>query len=135
MPGRAARSRVIDYSSTFFHEASHAIRAGKPMVPPLSALVTPTTSSATARGRHPHNTKSATPQSSACAGSLLVPVRANGVLAFGQYKPDPEHGGFVPWALQVHEVVGGKISRMTFFLDAERLFPLFGLQDKLFDDR
>src|SRR5580700_7150920 len=33
----------------------------------------------------------------ACAGSLLVPVRANGVVAWAQYKPDPEHGGFTPW--------------------------------------
>jgi RNA polymerase sigma-70 factor, ECF subfamily len=75
------------------------------------------------------------PGPSACAGSILVPVRANGVLAWGQYKPDPANGGFAPWALQVHEVAGGKISRMTFFLDAERLFPLFGLPDRIFDDR
>jgi RNA polymerase sigma-70 factor, ECF subfamily len=70
-----------------------------------------------------------------CAGSILVPVRANGVRAWAQYKPDPEHGGFAPWALLVHEVTDGKISRMTFFLDTEQLFPLFGLQDRLFDDR
>jgi RNA polymerase sigma-70 factor (ECF subfamily) len=75
------------------------------------------------------------PGPSMCAGSILVPVRANGVRAWAQYKPDPEHGGFTPWALQVHEVVDGKISRMTFFLDTEKLFPLFGLQDKIFDDR
>ena len=75
------------------------------------------------------------PGPSACAGSILVPVRANGVLAWGQYKPDPVDGGFAPWALQVHEVAGGKISRMTFFLDTERLFPLFGLPDRVFDDR
>jgi RNA polymerase sigma-70 factor, ECF subfamily len=75
------------------------------------------------------------PGPSACAGSLLVPVRANGVRAWAQYKPDPEHGGYAPWALQVHEVTGGKISRMTFFLDTERVFPLFGLQDRIFDDR
>jgi RNA polymerase sigma-70 factor (ECF subfamily) len=75
------------------------------------------------------------PGPSACAGSVLVPVRANGVLAWGQYKPDPVRGGLAPWALQVHEVSGGKISRMTFFLDTERLFPLFGLQDRIFDDR
>jgi RNA polymerase sigma-70 factor (ECF subfamily) len=75
------------------------------------------------------------PGPSACAGSVLVPVRANGVLAWGQYKPDPEHGGLVPWGLQVHEVTGGKISRMTFFLDTARLFPLFGLPDRVFDDR
>ena len=37
--------------------------------------------------------------------------------------------------LQVHEVSDGKISRMTFFLDVERLFPLFGLADRVFDDR
>jgi RNA polymerase sigma-70 factor (ECF subfamily) len=75
------------------------------------------------------------PGPSACAGSVLVPVRANGVLAWGQYKPDPEKGGLVPWGLQVHEVTGGKITRMTYFLDCERLFPLFGLQDRIFDDR
>jgi RNA polymerase sigma-70 factor, ECF subfamily len=70
-----------------------------------------------------------------CAGSVLVPVRANGVRAWAQYKPDPEHGGFAPWALQVHEVSGGQFSRLTFFLDTERLFPLFGLRDRVFDDR
>jgi RNA polymerase sigma-70 factor (ECF subfamily) len=64
-----------------------------------------------------------------------VPVQANGVLAWGQYKPDPERGGLAPWALLVHEVSGGKISRMTFFLDTGRLFPLFGLADRIFDDR
>ncbi len=75
------------------------------------------------------------PGPSACAGSVLVPVRANGVRAWGQYKPDPEQGGLAPWGLQVHEVEGGKISRMTFFLDAKRLFPLFGLPERIFDDR
>jgi RNA polymerase sigma-70 factor, ECF subfamily len=77
----------------------------------------------------------AEPGPSQCAGSILVPVRANGVRAWGQYKPDPGQGGFAPWALQVHEVEGGKISRMTFFLDTARLFPLFGLADRIFDDR
>jgi RNA polymerase sigma-70 factor, ECF subfamily len=75
------------------------------------------------------------PGPSTCAGSLLVPVRANGVRAWGQYKPDPEHGGYTPWALQVHEVAGGQFRQLTFFLDTERLFPLFGLRDRLFDDR
>jgi RNA polymerase sigma-70 factor, ECF subfamily len=75
------------------------------------------------------------PGPSACAGSVLVPVRANGVLAWGQYKPDHEQGGLAPWGLQVHEVSGGQISRMTFFLDTKRLFPLFGLPDKIYDDR
>jgi RNA polymerase sigma-70 factor (ECF subfamily) len=75
------------------------------------------------------------PGPSACAGSLLVPVRANGVRGWAQYKPDPEQGGYAPWALQVHEWSDGKISRMTFFLDTERVFPLFGLRDRIFDDR
>ena len=61
-----------------------------------------------------------------CAGSVLLPVRANGVQAWGQYKPDPA-GGYRPWGLQVHEVSGGKFSRLTYFLDTDRLFPLFGL--------
>lgn len=71
------------------------------------------------------------PTPSLCRGSVLVPARANGVLAWGQYKPDPEGGGLAPWALQVHEVGGGKLSRMTFFLDTARLFPLFGLPPRL----
>jgi RNA polymerase sigma-70 factor (ECF subfamily) len=67
------------------------------------------------------------PGPSACAGSVLVPVEANGVTAWGQYKPDRDSGGYMPWALQVHEVRGEKLSAMTFFLDVQRLFPLFGL--------
>ncbi len=71
------------------------------------------------------------PGPSACAGSRLVPVRANGVLAWGQYKPDPDRGGYSPFGLQVHEAEGGAFSRLTFFLDVQRLFPLFGLADHL----
>ena len=66
-----------------------------------------------------------------CKGSRVIPVRtANGSPAFGQYKPDPE-GGYSPWALQVIEVSGGRIGELTFFLDTERLFPLFGLPQHL----
>ncbi len=62
-----------------------------------------------------------------CQGSRVVPVRsANGSPAFGQYKPRPE-GGYEPWALQVLEVKAGRIVELAFFLDTERLFPLFGL--------
>jgi RNA polymerase sigma-70 factor, ECF subfamily len=67
------------------------------------------------------------PGPSHCAGSVLIPSSANGVLAWGQYTPDPATGGYTAWALQVHEPGGGKLSRLTFFLDTERLFPLFGL--------
>jgi RNA polymerase sigma-70 factor, ECF subfamily len=66
------------------------------------------------------------PTPSQCAGSVLIPVRANGVQAWGQYKPDPA-GGYMPWGLQVHEVSGGKFSRLTYFIDSAQIFPLFGL--------
>jgi RNA polymerase sigma-70 factor (ECF subfamily) len=63
-----------------------------------------------------------------CKDSRVVPAgMANGCAAFGQYKPDPENGGYQPWALQVIELRDGKIGELTFFLDTERLFPLFGL--------
>ncbi|HZS24901.1 MAG TPA: sigma-70 family RNA polymerase sigma factor [Gaiellaceae bacterium] len=63
-----------------------------------------------------------------CKGSRVVPVgRANGSPAFGQYKPSAD-GGYEPWALQVVEFsADGRIGELTFFLDTERLFPLFGL--------
>ena len=66
-----------------------------------------------------------------CRRSRVLPVgRANGSPAFGQYKPS-EDGGYEPWALQVIEVEGGRIAELTFFLDTERLFPLFGLPARL----
>ena len=62
-----------------------------------------------------------------CEGSRVIPtIAANGAPAFGQYKP-AEGGGYEPWALQVIEVRDGKIGELTFFLDTERVFPLFGL--------
>jgi RNA polymerase sigma-70 factor (ECF subfamily) len=67
------------------------------------------------------------PTPSQCRGSVLVPVgMVNGVPAFAQYKPDPA-GGRRAWALQVHEASGGRLTRLTFFLDTEKLFPAFGL--------
>jgi len=66
-----------------------------------------------------------------CRGSRLVPtIAANGSPAFGQYKPAPE-GGYEPWALQVLELSGGRIGELTFFLDTDALFPLFGLPPRL----
>jgi len=66
-----------------------------------------------------------------CRGSRVIPtVAANGSPAFGQYKPSPD-GGYEPWALQVLEVSGGQIGELTFFLDTETLFPLFGLPPRL----
>jgi RNA polymerase sigma-70 factor (ECF subfamily) len=66
-----------------------------------------------------------------CKGSRVIPAgRANGSPAFGQYKPS-EGGGFEPWALQVIELAGDRVGEFTFFLDTERLFPLFGLPPRL----
>jgi RNA polymerase sigma-70 factor, ECF subfamily len=67
-----------------------------------------------------------------CRGSRVVPtVAANGAPAFGQYKPSPTGEGYEPWALQVLEVEDGRIVEFTFFLDTERVFPLFGLPARL----
>jgi RNA polymerase sigma-70 factor (ECF subfamily) len=62
-----------------------------------------------------------------CRGSRLVPTAgACGAPAFGQYKPGPD-GGHHPWALVVLDVSGPELTNMTYFLDTEVLFPLFGL--------
>lgn len=62
-----------------------------------------------------------------CRGSVVIPTApANGLPAFGQYKPGPD-GGHVPWSLQVLEISNGRIAGLNFFLDTTRLFPLFGL--------
>jgi RNA polymerase sigma-70 factor (ECF subfamily) len=67
-----------------------------------------------------------------CRGSRLVPVQtANGSVAFGQYKPSQTGSGHDPWALQVLEIEDGRIVELTFFLDTERVFPLFGLPPHL----
>jgi RNA polymerase sigma-70 factor (ECF subfamily) len=81
-----------------------------------------------------------------CAGSRLVPTVANGMPAFGQYRPaataDPTQwggpgregrgdGGYLPWALIVLEISDGRIKGITNFLDTDRLFPLFGLPERL----
>jgi RNA polymerase sigma-70 factor (ECF subfamily) len=66
-----------------------------------------------------------------CKGSRLVPVGlVNGMPAWGQYKPAPD-GGYEPWSIIVPEVSEGRIVELTFFLDTQRLFPLFGLPDHL----
>ena len=65
---------------------------------------------------------------SACRGSRVVPtLSANGAPAFGQYKPSETGSGYDPWALQVLEIEDGKVAEFTFFLDTQKVFPLFGL--------
>ena len=66
------------------------------------------------------------PGPSACRGSRLLATSANGCPAFGQYRPDPA-GGHYPWALQVLEISGGRISGLNAFLEPDRLFATFGL--------
>jgi len=67
-----------------------------------------------------------------CSGSRVIPtVAANGSPAFGQYKPSESGSGHDPWALQVLELSGDRIVELTFFLDTDRLFPLFGLPPRL----
>jgi RNA polymerase sigma-70 factor, ECF subfamily len=67
-----------------------------------------------------------------CRGSRVIPtVAANGSPAFGQYKPSESGSGFDPWALQVLEIADGRIVEFMFFLDTDRLFPLFGLPARL----
>ena len=67
-----------------------------------------------------------------CRGSRLLPApRANGSPAFGQYKPSESGSGYDPWALQVVELSADGIGELTFFLDTETLFPLFGLPPRL----
>lgn len=64
---------------------------------------------------------------SACRGSRLIPVGANGLPAFGHYKPSEEPGVWTPWSITVLELEAGRIAGLNYFLDTARLFPLFGL--------
>jgi RNA polymerase sigma-70 factor (ECF subfamily) len=66
-----------------------------------------------------------------CRGSRLVPAAANGMPAFGQYRPSLSGSGHEPWALIVLEVSAGRIAAINNFLDTARLFPLFGLPARL----
>lgn len=68
-----------------------------------------------------------------CAGSRLVPTAANGMPAFGQYRPSGPNGEHEAWALQVIEIRDGKVAGLNSFLDTAHLFPLFGLPLKLAD--
>ena len=67
-----------------------------------------------------------------CRGSRVIPTKAaNGAPAFGQYKPSETGDGYEPWALQVLEIEDGRIVELTFFLDTDKVFPLFGLPPRL----
>jgi RNA polymerase sigma-70 factor, ECF subfamily len=64
-----------------------------------------------------------------CKGSRLLPTAANGCPAFASYRPK-EPGVWEPFALQVIETSGGRISAIHNFLYPE-LFPAFGLPTRL----
>jgi RNA polymerase sigma-70 factor (ECF subfamily) len=70
-----------------------------------------------------------TGRGSGCRGSRLVAAAttANGLPAFGQYRPGGPDGSFTPWALALIDISEGRIRAIGSFLDTERLFPLFGL--------
>ena len=68
-------------------------------------------------------------QGAACRGSRLIATTANGAPAFGLYHPSPD-GGHDAFGIHVVEAAGGRIVGITTFIDA-RLFPLFGLPDRL----
>jgi len=65
-----------------------------------------------------------------CRGSILLPVQANASPAFAQYRATDVPGRHDPWAIQVLEVVDGRITGLTSFLDTS-LFARFGLPDHL----
>jgi len=65
-----------------------------------------------------------------CQGARLVPTHANGCPAFGSYRVDPA-GGWMPFSIQVIEISGDRIVGHHNFLEAETLFPRFGLPDHL----
>jgi RNA polymerase sigma-70 factor, ECF subfamily len=69
----------------------------------------------------------------ACEGSRLVQApAANGMPAFGQYKPPTAPGEpYLPWSLNVVEISEREIVELHFFLDTDTLFPLFGLPPQL----
>jgi RNA polymerase sigma-70 factor, ECF subfamily len=64
-----------------------------------------------------------------CRGSRLLPFRANGSPAFAQYRPDGK-GGYTPWALQVLETDGGRITEIHAFVFPE-LFEAYGFPPAL----
>jgi len=61
----------------------------------------------------------------ACEGSRMVPLRANGLPGFAQWKPGA-NGVYEPWSIQVLEISDDRIAGIHFFVDPA-LFPFFGV--------
>jgi RNA polymerase sigma-70 factor (ECF subfamily) len=66
-----------------------------------------------------------------CRGSELIPTVANGLPAFGQYRPTETSGLWLPWALIVLEISDDRIAGINNFLDTDALFPFFGLPPRV----
>jgi RNA polymerase sigma-70 factor (ECF subfamily) len=64
-----------------------------------------------------------------CEGSRIIPVHANAMPAFAQWRPRKD-GGYYPWSINVLEIRDGAILGLNYFLDVERFWPLFGLPDQ-----
>jgi RNA polymerase sigma-70 factor (ECF subfamily) len=60
----------------------------------------------------------------------VVPVRANGQLAFGKYIWDEEQATFAAHSISVLTLDGDRIAEITSFLDAA-LIPRFGLPEEI----
>jgi RNA polymerase sigma-70 factor (ECF subfamily) len=60
----------------------------------------------------------------------IVPVRANGQLAFGDYSWDEARNAFTAHSIMVLTLEGDRIAELTAFLGAE-LMPSFGLPDEI----
>ena len=64
-----------------------------------------------------------------CRGSRLLPTAANGCAAYAQYRSDGR-GGHSPWAIQVVETDGDRISGLHCYVIPE-LFAAFGFPTAL----
>ena len=65
-----------------------------------------------------------------CKGSRLLPIQANGMPAFAQYRASGPNGEHEAWSLQVLELSAGRVSHIHHFLD-KKLFTRFGLPLRL----
>jgi RNA polymerase sigma-70 factor, ECF subfamily len=64
----------------------------------------------------------------------LLPARANGQLAFGNYQWNEEAGAYLPVAVQMLTLRGSRISDITAFVNPA-LVPGLGLPERLGDER
>ena len=66
-------------------------------------------------------------QGAACAGSRLSPPWPTASRPSGSTGRSTTGRRPRPWALQILDIVDGELVELSFFLDTETLFPLFGL--------